>query len=199
LVALLAALVEAYCGDREVDDATRREIATVRRLLAPVVGARPAAAEPTRSHLAPDELARAVAATAAHFPALAAALAPIGHDLPWLYGYAPRPDLPGIETRMGWAEIVGPVAPFVSHDVCLGLTFIAPATLYPAHDHPAVELYRIVAGHPWWTVGGRTQRQAPGDAILHESAVTHAMESDVEPLLAIYSWTGDILSPSTWS
>jgi len=164
----------------------------------PMSPRRSPACEPTR-HPLTAHVAPAIEATAARFPALAAALHQLSADLPWRYGYAARADLPGLENRMGWTEIVGPVAPFRSASVCLGLTFLAPDTHYPDHRHPAVELYRVVAGHPLWTVESETRRLAPPAAVLHLSGARHAMASGGEALLAIYSWTGDIVSPSIWS
>jgi hypothetical protein len=132
-------------------------------------------------------------------PGVAKALRPLGRSLPWRYGYAPRNDAPGLDGSMGWAEIVGPAAPLVSDEVCFGLTLIGPNAYYLPHRHPAIELYRIVVGHPHWTVDRTTAVRAPGEAILHASDVVHAMRTENEPLLAIYSWTGDILSPSVWA
>jgi len=34
--------------------------------------------------------------------------------------------------------------------------------------------------------------------VLHRSGAAHAMASKGEALLAIYSWTGDVVSPSVW-
>jgi quercetin dioxygenase-like cupin family protein len=127
------------------------------------------------------------------------ALRPIGNLLPWRYGYSARPDAPGLETAMGWAEIIGPQAPIHSDQFCFGLTLIAPQTYYPPHRHPAVELYQVLIGHAAWTLGSATDIQPPGTIILHASGVVHAMRTGDEPLLAIYSWTGDIVSPSVWA
>jgi mannose-6-phosphate isomerase-like protein (cupin superfamily) len=132
-------------------------------------------------------------------PEVAAALRPIAAQLPWRYGYAPRGDVPGLDNAMGWAELVGPAAPILSREVCFGLTLIGPHTHYPPHRHPAVELYRIVVGHPHWTVGETTSVRSPGTAILHEANVVHAMRTEDAPLLAIYSWTGDVETPSAWA
>lgn len=125
-------------------------------------------------------------------------LAPILHDLPWRYGYAPRADAPGLETRMAWAELVGPAAPIHSDEVGFGLTFIGPNSHYLAHRHPAVELYAVIAGEARWTEASETRTRRPGAFILHPSDLVHAMETERHPLLAIYSWTGDIVSPSVW-
>jgi quercetin dioxygenase-like cupin family protein len=196
LQALRAALTVALTLD-ESDVEAADEIANVRRLLACVAAAPVFPPEATR-HPVINQMAPAIAATAERFPALASALQPISAELPWRFGYAARADLPALATRMGYTEIVGPLAPFRSHEVCLGLTFLAPHTFYPAHRHPAVELYRIVAGRPLWTVDSDTRQLAPPAIIVHRSGAAHAMASEDHALLAIYSWTGDIVSPSVW-
>ena len=121
---------------------------------------------------------------------LLAAIRPVACDLPWRYSYAKRDDAPGLEDNMAFAEIIGPEAPFESDRVCFGLTLIGPETLYPAHEHPAIELYYVVAGTATWTADGVSSRNAPGAFILHPSQVVHAMQTHREPLLAVYSWSG---------
>ncbi|THF65291.1 dimethylsulfonioproprionate lyase family protein [Pseudothauera rhizosphaerae] len=127
-----------------------------------------------------------------------AAFRPLFAALPWRYGYTPRPDFPGLETRMAWAELVGPLAPFRSDRACLGLTFIAPRTRYPEHFHPAVETYFVLSGTARWTAAGVTHERVPGDWVLHPSDIIHVMETGDEPLLAAYTWSGDIVSPSVY-
>jgi quercetin dioxygenase-like cupin family protein len=126
-------------------------------------------------------------------PALAHALALVGADLPWRYSYDPRPDHPGLEQRMAWTEVVGPPQSlFLSHEVSFGLTLIAPHTLYPSHFHPAVELYHVVAGTAEWQLDGRWSLRPPGSLILHPNNAEHAMRTGDEPLLALYSWSGEV-------
>ncbi len=144
-------------------------------------------------------LPAALEAIRTHAPEVACILGPVAGRLPWRYGYQPTPDAPGLENAMGWAELVGPEAPFRSGDVCFGLTLIGPASYYPPHYHPAMELYRILAGHAEWTLGAQTATQPPGAYILHAANVVHAMRTGPESLLAIYSWTGDVVSPSVWA
>jgi hypothetical protein len=72
---------------------------------------------------------------------LITAIRPVIEFLPWRYSYPKRGDAPDLGERIAFAEIVGPDAPFKCRTVCLGLTLIAPNTLYPAHKHPAIELY----------------------------------------------------------
>jgi hypothetical protein len=128
-------------------------------------------------------------------PDIAAALRPLAEGLPWRYSYAARADAPELHLNMGWAECVGPAAPFRSDEVCLGLTLIGPHTHYPAHRHPAVEFYHVLTGAAVWS----GHLRPPGAYILHESNQEHAMRTGEAPLLALYTWTGDVVSPSVWS
>ncbi|MDR3054808.1 MAG: cupin domain-containing protein [Zoogloeaceae bacterium] len=138
-----------------------------------------------------------VGASAENDNVLAAFLPHLG-DLPWRYSYEPRPDAPDIGERMAWAELVGPIAPFKSKKVCIGLTAIGAGLLYPAHNHPAVETYLVLSGTARWTANGITQAHPPGTLILHPSNITHAMEATNEPLLAAYAWTGEVETLSTY-
>jgi Cupin domain. len=132
-------------------------------------------------------------------PQAAGILRPIAGLLPWRYGYDARPDAPGLESAMGWAELVGPKAPIRSDAVCFGLTLIGPHTHYLPHRHPAVELYHVLAGRAEWTADAVARFQPPGAFILHARDQVHAMRTEQEPLLAVYSWTGDVVSPSVWA
>jgi mannose-6-phosphate isomerase-like protein (cupin superfamily) len=120
--------------------------------------------------------------------------------LPWRYSYPLRQDAPGLGQNIAFAEIIGPEAPFRSDSVCLGLTLIGPETLYPAHRHPAIELYYVVAGTAAWTVDGVSHDRVPGTYILHASQVVHTMRTNAEPLLAIYTWSGsDVRTTSVYT
>lgn len=124
---------------------------------------------------------------------------PLADALPWRYSYSSRPDFPGIENRMAWAELVGPKAPFHSDQVCLGITVIGPRVRYPEHAHPAVEVYYVLSGTARWTAKGVTKAQPPGAYILHPSNIVHVMETGDEPLIAAYTWSGEIHTLSAYS
>ncbi|MDR1935100.1 MAG: cupin domain-containing protein, partial [Candidatus Accumulibacter sp.] len=171
---LATALVEAYAVRGGESEREKREIALV---LGEVNAAlkQPPAVRFFDPHGVTRYVDPAVAAARATAPALAAALEPVAAELHWRYSYVPRPDAPGLENEMAWTEIVGPGHYWHSDHVCLGLTLIAPGNLYPDHRHPAVELYTVVTGESDWTLEGVTTRRKPGDRILHESDVVHAM------------------------
>jgi quercetin dioxygenase-like cupin family protein len=124
---------------------------------------------------------------------------PLADALPWRYSYTSLPDNPGLENRMAWAELVGPKAPFHSDQVCLGLTVIGPHVRYPEHAHPAVEVYYVLSGTARWTAKGISKAWPPGAYILHASNVIHAMETGDEPLIAAYTWSGNVQTLSAYS
>lgn len=166
-----------------------------------VLAALPAPGAPLDHPLAPSDhglLAEIPAVLASLDQEWQEALGPLAAHLPWRYSYAPRADAPGLAARMGWAELVGPAAPIHSDQVGFGLTLISRATYYPPHLHPAVELYHVLAGTSEWTLAGQTRLRHAGDFILHPANAPHAMRALEEPLLALYSWSGDIVSPTTY-
>ncbi|MDR0528124.1 MAG: AraC family ligand binding domain-containing protein [Zoogloeaceae bacterium] len=124
---------------------------------------------------------------------LLALLYPCLSRFPWRYSYDARPDMPDIGARMAWAELVGPVAPFKSHSVCLGITAMDAGLFYPIHAHPAVETYVVLFGTAEWTLENETRARPPGALILHPSDAAHAMRAGADsPLLAVYTWRGEV-------
>jgi quercetin dioxygenase-like cupin family protein len=125
-----------------------------------------------------------------------AALREVAPVLPWKYNYAPGRGGAADAGRVAWAELIGPVAPVVSDELCVGVTLIAPLTLYPAHHHPAAELYGVLSGTARWQSPAADRDRTPGEFIYHQPGIVHAMETHDQPLLAAYTWTGDV---KTWS
>lgn len=111
--------------------------------------------------------------------------------LPWKYNYEEREDTPGLSLYLGWAELIGPEAPYRTDKYCLGFTLISPDTIYPEHRHPATELYKVLSGTADWTLEGVVTKRKPGEFILHPSDQIHKMQTYDETLLALYIWTGN--------
>lgn len=112
--------------------------------------------------------------------------------LAWRYSYASSPARAALEQGLAWTQVIGRQAPLRHDALSLGYLLLAPETVYPAHLHPAVELYHVVSGTALWTAGDILRRRVPGDFILHPSEVPHATRTLAQPMLAIYTWTGDI-------
>jgi quercetin dioxygenase-like cupin family protein len=197
LASTITALRRHYEQRSHTIDALSIELRRVLALLPAKIGA-----PLTVSAKSPHPIARhldAAYATASHgFDDILVPLRRISAYLPWRYSYADA-DAPGLGERVAWSEFIGPIAPITSDVVCLGITLIAPHTLYPLHRHPAIETYFVLSGTATWTAAGRAEKHPPGTFILHPSNIDHAMETHDEPLLAAYTWSGDVQTLSVYS
>lgn len=119
-------------------------------------------------------------------------------ELRWVYGYPARPGEEDLPQRVAFSQVVGPDVRLRHGATRLGFTLIGPGTLYPAHAHPAVELYFVLAGTARWATRSTDADQPPGAFILHPSGEPHLMQTGDAPLLAFYVWQGDIHSPSRY-
>jgi mannose-6-phosphate isomerase-like protein (cupin superfamily) len=130
--------------------------------------------------------------------AIASRLPQLTARLRWTYGYPRDSRFPGLERRVAFTEVLGKTGIWPSQRMLLGFTLIAPHTHYPAHVHPAIELYLVIAGAAAWALGNApAEIRPPGSVIVHPSGAPHAMTTGAEPLLALYTWRGDLAtSPS---
>lgn len=195
--ALISAIRASYSQRPPGDDAVASEIKTVLSLLDVLPSLTGKFAK--NGHAVTRHADAALQAGNESTAALVESIRPVIDYLPWRYSYPLREDAPDLGQRIAFAEIIGPEAPFRSDTVCLGLTLIAPQTLYPAHRHPAIELYYVVAGTSAWTLNKVTQEHPPGTYILHPSQAVHAMRAHAQPLLAVYSWNGDVRTTSVYT
>jgi mannose-6-phosphate isomerase-like protein (cupin superfamily) len=118
--------------------------------------------------------------------------------LRWTYSYPRDARYSGLESQLAFTEVLGKTGIWPSQRMLLGFTLIAPHTHYPAHVHPAIELYLVIVGAAGWTLGGSSAEiRPPGSVIVHPSGAPHAMTTRAEPLLALFTWRGDLAtSPS---
>ncbi|WP_268993536.1 dimethylsulfonioproprionate lyase family protein [Gibbsiella quercinecans] len=120
-------------------------------------------------------------------------------SLSWFFGHRRHPDFPHLEDNVAFAQFVGPEDLWRSARLAIGLTLIAPETLYPAHSHPATEIYLPLAGTGLWSMGNSDYHpRKPGELIFHRSHVPHTTLAQKDPILALYVWYGDIGLPSEW-
>ena len=72
-----------------------------------------------------------------------------------------------------------------------GFLLLGPRTHYPRHAHRAEEIYVPLAGSAGWLQGdGQWRSHPPGAVIHHAPEEAHAMQTDAEPLAALYLWYG---------
>jgi Dimethlysulfonioproprionate lyase len=127
--------------------------------------------------------------------------------VPWLETLAPalgwtqnpnyraNPPNPDFLANYGYAQLAGPpaVPTLLETETCaFGLLLLGPGLVYPAHRHPAVELYLPLTPGDWQR-GAEPWRAVPSAApIHHPSGIPHATRSGAGPLLALYLWQGDL-------
>lgn len=135
----------------------------------------------------PDPPDPAAAALRVLTPALRWRQNPTYRDPAFLAGY-------------GYAEIAGPAGLIAAPGLSLGILLLAPAMLYPAHRHPAEEIY-LPLQPAFWQHGdaGLWRRQPSGAVIHHPSMLAHAMRTDGAALPALYLWRGDLATPAAFS
>ena len=125
--------------------------------------------------------------------AVAAALLGVVDRLPWRAAYADRedePDMAALSRSLTATSIIGESGVLRSSKVAAGLSLQGPDTYYPPHAHRAEESYWIIGGSGDWKVGAQSGFAVePGDSIYHRSGVRHAMQTNRQPMLAVWLWT----------
>jgi hypothetical protein len=95
--------------------------------------------------------------------------------------------------KMAAVELIGPTGMFHNSTGKLGFFLQAPGVYYPSHWHPAEELYYVLNGTSGWSVDDDPLTSCqPETWIHHRSLQPHTMETYQEPLLALWTWSGDL-------
>lgn len=110
-----------------------------------------------------------------------------------LWGQTYKREQVGAEflNNYGWTEILGTRGPVCAREIATGLLLLGPHTTYPTHSHAAEEYYLPISGEARWydqDKGWRTV--APLSLLFHRANIGHGMQTQAEPLLAIYVWYG---------
>ena len=91
----------------------------------------------------------------------------------------------------GWVELLGPTGHFITDELRAFVGFWGPALQYPAHSHPASEIYLVLKGSARFEVHGWTPRDAgPGETVEIPGGATHAMKIGLQGLLVFALWKG---------
>lgn len=94
-----------------------------------------------------------------------------------------------------FAEIIGPKGMLRTDVFRAGLLLMGPEIDYPGHNHEASEWYNVLSGTGLWRQGGNAFSLCPPpSAIFHSSWEVHAMRCQKTPVLALWSWAGNMSS-----
>ncbi|MBI3896880.1 MAG: cupin domain-containing protein [Gammaproteobacteria bacterium] len=92
-----------------------------------------------------------------------------------------------------WKTLIGNPGPLGSGiaqpEVSMGIQDIDAGGYYPAHAHPAPEIYFVLSGTAEWTVGDETFIAEPSMAIYHAPNMLHRMVNNgTEPVRTVWFW-----------
>ncbi|MBL8709114.1 MAG: hypothetical protein JNL25_07980 [Rhodospirillaceae bacterium] len=120
------------------------------------------------------------------------ALEQLGHGWRQNPNYRRQPPHPDFLENYGYQEWLGPDAAYRAAHLRCGVLVLGPRTLYPAHHHPAEEVYLPLGPGRWCREGEGWRDRMAGEVIHHPPECGHATESGDKPLAAIYLWRGAI-------
>ena len=99
-------------------------------------------------------------------------------------------------TGYGYVEFAGPKDALLhAAGIRVGLLLLGPRLHYPAHAHPAEEIYHPLTAGGLWRRGEEDWRAVPaGHAIHHPSMLVHETKAAESTLLALYCWRGNTVT-----
>jgi quercetin dioxygenase-like cupin family protein len=99
--------------------------------------------------------------------------------------------------RFAGGTVVGPSAPWRVDHVIVDIFVYGPEIDYPAHAHPAEEVYLILGGDARFRVGtdGDYRPLPPGAISHHRPDEPHAIRVGPEPILGVVMYRGDLKGP----
>ena len=82
--------------------------------------------------------------------------------------------------------IVGPNGLETHDHVQIGVSLMAPDTVYPDHQHVPEEVYLVLSSGDWRQNAGAWHEPAIGGIVYNPPNIVHGMRSRTSPLLAIW-------------
>lgn len=109
-------------------------------------------------------------------------LAPL---LKWHNAGGPGMPIPSTQTYAG-TVVAGPRGLIASEQVEIGISIMAPHTVYPDHRHPPVEIYLVLSDGQWRQEDFDWATPGFGKLVYNPGNVLHSMRSGDEPLLSVW-------------
>ena len=97
-------------------------------------------------------------------------------------------------------HILGPKGRLFNEKLRAGIFFLAANFEYPMHNHAGLEIYYVLSGtlDVQNGVDAEPRRIGPGEYSVTPSNVPHALTIGNEPVIILYTWVGDLVSPIYW-
>ncbi len=102
--------------------------------------------------------------------------------------------------RFGCYCLIGTGGAFTSRQMGAFVVYMPPGLHYPCHQHPAEEMYYILAGEAGFTREGEApETLGAGDVSFHASGQPHATATHDLPVLAYVLWRNHLGTPPVWT
>lgn len=126
------------------------------------------------------------------------ALGAISKDLEWGQTYNVADFGSNFLENYGWTILFGPNAPFRVDNFLSGFILLGPRIEYPRHSHSSEEIYLLVSGQSYWSLGDEDWREYEvGSAIYNPPWRVHGIRTTAHhPLLLAFAWTNTTLEKS---
>ena len=96
--------------------------------------------------------------------------------------------------------LIGEGGGFISRKMAGYVVYMPPNLHYPWHEHPAEELYFILAGEAEFGREGQPNEiLRAGDASFHASGQPHATTTHDKPMLAYVTWRNHLDTAPIWT
>lgn len=115
---------------------------------------------------------------------LCEALDDLQAHLPW--HRRPEPGQPAFMAGHANAVLMGPNGLVESRQLWIGVSLMAPHTVYPDHHHPPAEGYVVLSEGQWRQEQGPWRTPGTGGWVYNPPDIVHAMRSGPQPLLAVW-------------
>jgi quercetin dioxygenase-like cupin family protein len=122
----------------------------------------------------------------------------------WFRGNAPNSKADE-NSKYYYTQLVGPKKPGYEYitsglnaaNMQMGTLVLMPGATYPAHNHPAREIYFVTDGEADWFVDDEKRHVTPGSVIMHRPYAVHGWTATGrKPLKAMWvQWTDGDESP----
>lgn len=115
---------------------------------------------------------------------LCGALDDLQAHLPWYR--RPEPGLPAFMAGHANAVLMGTNGLVETRHLWIGVSLMAPHTVYPDHHHPPAEGYVVLGEGQWRQEQGPWRTPGAGGWVYNPPDIVHAMRSGPQPLLAVW-------------
>ncbi len=118
----------------------------------------------------------------------------------WRYTYEGSKIDPDFIERFGCYCMIGSGGFWSSAQLSGYVVYMPPGLHYPWHQHPAEEMYVMLAGSAEFHLQGQPpQTLTAGQAVFHPSGVPHATTTHDDPMMAYVTWRNHLDIVPEWT